>query len=262
MFEHRIQSLRVTAGTNEKSIGEDIMDLVQRMRDTGARPGDARRDARRDAILLIATVCNDRPWTDLAFRAENGITEFYILLDLCVGGDVAKTVDVGATCNELARTQRNYIVHNEQILLSLSRMLLKLKTMRDSGMEMDATTVEALRGTLRETILPFCLFMYENVCANAIAGIHSVLSDVVFVTETNVLHQWPEWRTDKKEGDDGAVGEKTCPITLDPIVDGIIASDGYLYERTALLKHMIDKRESPMTREFLDLDFVTFTNEN
>ena len=226
------------------------MDLVQRMRDAHNRPSDA--------VGLIATVCRDRPWKDVVFRAENGITEFYILLDICVGHTARiGEVDVGAACRELVRTQRNYIVHNDQIQLSLSRMLLKLSTMRDSQREMDATTVEALRDTLRETVVPFCLFVNHHMCAHAISDIHTVLTNVVFVEETSVLHQWPEWN--KKEGGD-AVSEKTCPITLEPIIDGIIASDGYLYERAALLTHMIDKHESPMTREYLDLDFVTLTS--
>lgn len=229
------------------------MDLVQQMRDARRRPPDA--------VRLIATVCRDRPWREVAFRTENGITEFYTLLDTCVGQNVAlKTgVDVGATCTELVRAQRNYIVHNEHVQVSLSRMLLKLSTMREAGVTMDSSTVDALRGTLRDTILPFCLFVHENMCTHAVADIRAVLFDIVFHAETSVLEQWPAWRTDEKK-DAVAVSEKTCPITLDPIVDGIIASDGHLYERSALLKHMTDKRESPMTREFLDLDFVTFTN--
>jgi hypothetical protein len=229
------------------------MDLVQKMREARTRPNDA--------MPLIATVCRDRPWTEVVFRAENGITEFYTLLDTCVGGNVAlKTgVDVGAACTELTRTQRNYIVHNETVQTSLIRMLLKLSTMRESGAAPDSSTVDALCGTLRETILPFCLFAHGHMCTHAVAEIRTVLFDLVFHAETSVLEQWPEWSTDEKKST-GVVGEKTCPITLDVIVDGIVASDGHLYERSALLKHMTDKRESPMTREYLDLDFVTFTS--
>lgn len=226
---------------------------MQQMRDARQRPNDA--------VRLIAAVCRDRPWKEVVFRTENGITEFYTLLDATVGQNVAlKTgVDVGSTCTELARTQRNYLVHNQQVQVSLSHMLLKLSTMREAGTTTDWSTVDALRGTLRDTILPFCLFVHENICTRAVAAIRAVLFDIVFHAETSVLEQWPAWRTDEKK-DDVAMSEKTCPITLDPIVDGIIASDGHLYERSALLKHMTDKRESPMTREFLDVDFVTFTN--
>ena len=229
------------------------MDLVQQMRDARYRPNDAMR--------LIATVCRDRSWSEVVFRTENGITEFYALLATCVGLDVAlKTgVDVGAACAELARTQRNYIVHNEQVQLSLAHMSLRLLEMRRVGRDVDVSTVDALRGTLRDTMLPFCLFLHENVCTHTVEAVRKALFTVVFGTETSVLEQWPEWRTDG-EKDTAAVSEKTCPITLDPIVDGIIASDGHLYERSALLKHMTEKRESPMTREYLDLDFVTFTN--
>lgn len=228
------------------------MDLVQQMRGAHDRPSDA--------VGLIATVCRDRPWKEVVFRTENGITEFYILLDICMGHTARiREVDVGATCRELVHTQRNYIVHNDQIQLSLSRMLLKLSTMRDSRREMDATAVEALRDTLRETIVPFCLFVHHNMDAHSISEMFTVLTNVVFVKETSVLHQWPEWRRSKEEGDD-AVSDKTCPITLEPVIDGIIASDGHLYERAALLTHMVEKHESPLTREYLDLDFVAFTN--
>lgn len=226
---------------------------MQQMRDARQRP--------HDAVRLIATVCRDRPWREVVFRTKNGITEFYTLLDTCVGQNVAlKTgVDVGAACTELVRAQRNYIVHNEHVQVSLARMLLKLSTMREAGTTTDSSTVDALRGTLRDTILPLCLFVHENMCTHTVAEIRAVLFDLVFHAETNVLEQWPAWRTYEKK-DVVAVSEKTCPITLDRIVDGIVASDGYLYERTALLIHMTDKRESPMTREFLDLDFVNFTN--
>ena len=162
------------------------MELVQQMRDAHNRSNEA--------VRLIAIVCRDRPWREVVFRAENGITEFYHLLDTCVGQNVTLElgVNVGDACTELAQTQRNYITHNERIKMSLVRMILKLSTMRDMGLGVDASTVGALRCTLRETILPLCLFVHESMCVHTVAEIHKVLFDIVFRMETSVLEQWPE----------------------------------------------------------------------
>ena len=234
---------------------EAAMALVEQMR--------VARDGRNDAVRLIATVCRDRPWREVTFRVKNGITEFYVLLDTCVGQTVnlPTGVDVGVACSELVRTQRNYIVYNEQIQVSLASMLLKL-SMRKKEQNFDACIVDAVRETLRETILPFLLFIHETMCTRSIDAVRKVLFDVVFDTDTSVLEQWSAWRTEERIDDGGVVmgDEKRCPITLDRVVDGVIASDGYLYERSALLTHMTTRRESPMTREYLDLDVVTFTN--
>tara|TARA_B110001452_G_scaffold161412_1_gene134355 strand:- start:443 stop:1135 length:693 start_codon:yes stop_codon:yes gene_type:complete len=228
------------------------MELVRQMREVHGLP--------HPAVKLITVVCRDRSWEDVVFRTENGITEFYTLLDICTGYyiDTKVRIDVGAACGELVRTHHSYIVHNEQIQTSMCHMTLKLAAMRDAKVDLDSTVVDVLRVTLRGTTVPFCLYTHENLCADNLTEIYTVLSEVVFAKEPTVLHQWPNWRPVQKEG--GVMSEQTCPITLEPLVDGIIASDGHLYERSALLMHMVDKKVSPMTREYLDLQFVPFTN--
>jgi hypothetical protein len=51
----------------------------------------------------------------------------------------------------------------------------------------------------------------------------------------------------------------TCPITLSECVDPVVASDGFTYERSAILKVMrqSDIPHSPMTREVLDAFLIS-----
>lgn len=47
-----------------------------------------------------------------------------------------------------------------------------------------------------------------------------------------------------------------CPITCEPFRDPVMASDGHVYERDAILKHMLTSRASPMTRQPIDADLA------
>jgi hypothetical protein len=50
-----------------------------------------------------------------------------------------------------------------------------------------------------------------------------------------------------------SVTTTTCPITLQPIVHPVVASDGHTYEREALMQHLIQNgMVSPLTKQVLD----------
>lgn len=66
---------------------------------------------------------------------------------------------------------------------------------------------------------------------------------------------WPERVAAEWEGLEGewvvqSVPTTTyeCPITREPCVDPVIASDGHTYERDAILQHLMRDRTSPLTR--------------
>ena len=226
------------------------MEIVTQMR--------ASRKNKTNAIPLIATVFRERLWDSVEFRTENGITELYLSLQgFGVPNPVAMPSDVNifSMCRDISTRHRNYVIHNEMILKALSNMILDLAAMHILGIceRNGGVLLNVLRGTLVDAIIPFCLFIHQNMREDAVSEIRKVLSDVVFVGECNVLEQWPMWNEKEPEAPHT---DNTCPITLDRIVDGVIASDGHLYERSAILTHMIEKRESPMTREWLDMEFV------
>lgn len=231
------------------------MDVVKQMR---ASHGD--RDA---ALKTIVIVVRERLMDSVVFRTENGISELYRTLDNCTGldsGMIPEDVGVYAMCSEISTAHRNYVIHSHTVHVSLSNMILKVGMMHTLqnwiGSLDDDILMLALRGTLENIMVPFCLFIHRNMCERYVAEIRGVLSNVIFPQQKNILDQWPDWNEDKKE--ETSETGKTCPITLDTIVDGVIASDGHLYERSAIMKHMIGKHNSPMTREFLDLEFVTW----
>ena len=45
----------------------------------------------------------------------------------------------------------------------------------------------------------------------------------------------------------------TCPITQDIMTDPVIGKDGHTYERSAILQALMNKQESPMTREYMTI---------
>ena len=49
------------------------------------------------------------------------------------------------------------------------------------------------------------------------------------------------------------INEITCPITLDIFVDPVRVSDGYVYERKAILNWFLANGTSPITREAIRL---------
>lgn len=52
--------------------------------------------------------------------------------------------------------------------------------------------------------------------------------------------------------------ERECPITLEPMVDPVVASDGHVYERDAILTHLLKNDTSPLTRETMDYTVVPY----
>lgn len=213
----------------------------------------------RNAMRALAIAARERPWDDVDFRTENGITALFTLIDRCSERYASKdaSFDVHAMCHELVTSHRSYIVHNESIQMTLCRMIFTLRSVHEETGVVDALLLNALRGTLRGTIVPFCLFVHDHMCDDTAAVVREVLTELVFAEEAGVLRQWTPWND---AAEDRVASEKTCPITLEPIVDGVVASDGHLYERSALLTHLLTRRESPMTREYLDLDLVPLTS--
>jgi len=66
-------------------------------------------------------------------------------------------------------------------------------------------------------------------------------------------HLERHWPGRTKDTTDRSVSlpSQECPITLSPIVDAAVASDGHVYERDAILLHMSKDMRSPLTRETL-----------
>lgn len=50
--------------------------------------------------------------------------------------------------------------------------------------------------------------------------------------------------------------EYLCPLTLDYMIDPVLASDGKIYEHIAIKKWYDNNRTSPFTREILDGNFI------
>jgi hypothetical protein len=50
------------------------------------------------------------------------------------------------------------------------------------------------------------------------------------------------------------VQDLTCPITFDVYRDPVLASDGHVYERNAIIRWIQQQGTSPITREPLDVD--------
>lgn len=214
--------------------------LLRRLRDCNRDDADA-------VSSVVSLAVRSRCWDDVAFRSGNGICELYTLMQHLVTYPDCKSLE--KSCHEMATSQRNYIVHSMRVQRCLYCM-----SMTQTDKEEDAVRY-VLRGTLRTTLVPFCLFLHNHVCDHGLNAVRSALIRTTFRDEPSVLCQWPEWSENNKTSQQ-AQSEKTCPITLDLIEDGAIASDGHLYEREAILKHMIENCVSPITRECIAPDLV------
>ena len=76
------------------------------------------------------------------------------------------------------------------------------------------------------------------------------------VVRAHLRRHWPakmEALIGPDEGVRREARKECCPITHQPLVDAVVASDGHTYERDALLEHMARNGAlSPMTREPLE----------
>lgn len=57
------------------------------------------------------------------------------------------------------------------------------------------------------------------------------------------------------------LGILSCPITNEPMIDPVLAPDGYTYERKAIETWLLTKNTSPMTREKIDASDLTSKRE-
>lgn len=200
---------------------------------------------------LVGEIYRMKLWECVDFRVANGITYLYFLLAFHAS-TVPDTVDVEAMCRAVATTHRNYVVYNESVHVFLFHML--------STPLRDPKAIAVLRGTLETTMVAFALFLKRRVCDDTVvAHIRQELRTHVFPRGASAL-RFLEDRDEKAAAvREEERADRTCPITLDVIADGVVASDGYLYERDAIITHMVTRRESPLTREYLDVDLVPWT---
>eukprot|EP00939_MAST-03C_sp_MAST-3C-sp1_P005208 g5208.t1 len=59
---------------------------------------------------------------------------------------------------------------------------------------------------------------------------------------------WTKYLADRGGNEDAVPSELCCPITSKLMVDPVVASDGFTYERIAILRWMSEHTQSPMTR--------------
>lgn len=219
--------------------------MVERMRKCNTN------DSHEVVVSIVSEVIYRRCWEDVTFRAENGIGEFYRLL-----GQLSQFplgLQLEKACHDMATTQRNYIVHSFRVQTYLFRMaVIQSEDEEDNAMRY------VLRGTLRSTLVAFGLFLNKHVDKIGMDTTRASLSRFVFRDESNVLGQWPAWNSGPTFS--VPVDDITCPITLESVKDGVIASDGHLYEREAILKHMMESCTSPITRECLAPELVSWTH--
>lgn len=187
-----------------------------------------------------------RPWHSAHFRSHNGICGIFLAF-YEDGGQVPPHIDVFSIFRDIVSEYRPYVVHNHQIQMYLTRMVINV--------ESSSVFIKILKATLMDTLVPFCIFIHRHLCEHDVETVRTRLLDIVFVEDRSIVYkQWPSWN----DAQQVKTTEYTCPITLEPIVYSAIASDGHMYERAAILKQMVSKCISPLTREPLDYELVSY----
>jgi hypothetical protein len=188
----------------------------------------------------------NRPWTSANFRSRNGICELFNAFFLH-GARIPPEIDVFSMFRDIMDHHRPYVIYNHHIQLCLANMVVNADN--------SCVFMHVLRATLMDALVPFCIFIHTHFCEHVVETIRMCLLDTVFAHDRSIVYkQWPEWNHTQKIQSTNY----NCPITLEPIVSGAIASDGHMYERVAILKQMVSKCISPLTREPLDYELVSY----
>ena len=178
--------------------------------------------ARSAALVHMAEVCAAVPfWSDRFTHALAGAVPHVE----CIWGGIV----------------RNLLVDNPSVLLLLSlssdgvldAFVDKMRTFANTKDRTHA--IEEARRVGEEVPEAW----HRNVWAEACA---------------TFVRSWPtRFGESPRQGDDEATTTVECPITLQPCVDPVVASDGHTYERDAILKHMLQNGlVSPLTRQALE----------
>ena len=189
---------------------------------------------------------HNRPWVSSDFRSRNGICDIFIAFSK-QEVQVPPHINVFSMFRDIVCNYRPYVIYNHEIQTCLTRMVLNV--------ESSAVFVQILQATFMDGLVPFCIFIHTHLCEHVIETIRMRLLDTVFVEDCSIVYkQWSAWNDTPQI----KTTEYTCPITLEPIVCPVIASDGHMYERAAILKQMVSKCISPLTREHLDCELVSY----
>lgn len=210
----------------------------------GASDRAARRLVRRlstDPLRPLVDEVHDlRLWTVPSFRYLNGVDALFTRLAHETDYDAVKAC---AVVEGVVSHHPEYASHSTYVLDSVLNLLARWT---DAPSDADARLVRAVVSRLPLAVL---------VHARAMS------SDEGYVTVRRALEAMGVLPEDdavafrKREGTDEM--ETTCPITLERAVDPVTASDGHVYERLALVTHMLTRgATSPLTREHLDVRFA------
>jgi hypothetical protein len=115
-----------------------------------------------------------------------------------------------------------------------------------------ASRVEALRRLWPDPITD--VVAAASVATLEVAAAEAMLADGMEAHEATVTGSARGLGATGATHDDDAAPSVTCPITLERVVHPVVVSDGYTYERSAFLKHIVTSRSftSPMTRMPID----------
>lgn len=213
----------------------------------GATDRAARRwVARLPSVPLgdaVAAVHDLRLWEEPSFRYLNGVDALFAALAKGAAADAGVAAAAHAVVGGMLDAFPEYLSHSTVVLDAVLEMFMRCVRCPLSA-DYEQEVLFPLMGLFVARLKLGLLVHARRVsCDEAFTAIEIAVNALVSPTAAPRA---------------AAAGEtRTCPITLEPVVDPVVASDGYTYERAALTTHFLTHgTTSPLTRERLDVRFA------
>ena len=198
-------------------------------------------DLESNVISLMLVVAREyKVWDDIKFRIHDGIPFLISWIP-----DLSELGTMASILPELLKKFPYHVFHCETFVPSLVYLIVHENVLNEGLLDiiMDEHPTQCLIAMSRT--------MCDGAFRTLLPLLKSALSPNVWC---RVEHAW----VDRLSADpcSAPITTDECPITLSPMVRPCVASDGFVYEQSAIMDILARDMVSPMTREVLDMRVV------
>lgn len=198
-------------------------------------------DLEDNVVSLILVVAREyRVWDDLKFRMHDGIAIFVSWIP-----HLSELGTMASILPELLKKFPYHVFHCDMFVSSLVYLIVHENVFNEGMLDyiMDEHPTECL------------ILMSRTMCDGAFRTLLPLLKSAL---SSNVWRRVEHAWLDRLSADPSSVPVTSddCPITLSPMVRPCVASDGFVYEQSAIMDVLARNMVSPMTREVLDMRVV------
>lgn len=198
-------------------------------------------DLEGNVVSLILVVAREyKVWDDLKFRMDDGIAIFVSWIP-----HLSELGTMSSILPQILKTFPHHVFHCDMFVSSLVYLIVHENVFNEGILDyiMDEHPTECL------------ILMSRTMCDGAF---HTLLPLLRSALSSNVWRRVEHAWVDRLSANPSSipVTSDECPITLSPMARPCVASDGFVYEQSAIMDILARNMVSPMTREVLDMRVV------